>query len=352
MGLSGKVVFSSGRAADFDIWSLDLSNNRLTQLTTGNHLNDHPRWSPDGSTIAFVRAEEDGVSSIWVMDPDGKNQRQVTQGIYCRTPAWHPDGKTIIFSGNGGNREELSVCSVSLDGSGLKMLFDAPGIESSPTFTPDGESILFAAPHHDSHRFAPVGSTDIMEFRIRDGVLRAIHSHPSHDFGPVCSPDGERIAFTSHRNGKSVEEYQAVFEEYRRIVCHGTNAEGRKAMAVMKQFQEDGDIHISNREGTRLLQLTDDQAADRAICWSPCGNFIMYTSTTLDAPNTDRLLVVDSFSGEPVELTYDRAPLESEIGADKALNRNLFSKLTPDRFERLFTESSFWGAERNPDWTR
>jgi Tol biopolymer transport system component len=352
MGLKGKVVFSSGRAVDFDIWSLDLETGKLSQLTRGVHLNDHPRWSPDGALIAFTRVEEDGISSLWLMEPDGKNQRKLTHNIACQFPSWHPDGTSIIFSGNGGDRRDLSVCSVSIDGSGLKTLFDAPGIESTPRLSPDGESVIFAAARQDGGRFSPIGVTDIMEYRFSDARIRAIHSHPAHDSGPVYSPDGERIAFTSHRNGKTPEEYQEVFEQYREIVRNGNNAQARKAMQLMKAFQDDGDVYVSNRDGTHLVQLTEDHRADRAVCWSPCGNFLMFTSTELNDPNTDRLFVLNANSGEPVQFTYDREPLEREIGARQALNQGIFALLTPDVVERLFVESSFWGAERNPDWTR
>ena len=70
MGLIGKVVFSSGRATDFDIWCLDLVKGELTQLTKGRNFNDYPRWSPSGDLIAFTRADEDSIASIWVMEPD------------------------------------------------------------------------------------------------------------------------------------------------------------------------------------------------------------------------------------------------------------------------------------------
>lgn len=352
MALTGKVVFSSGSSVDFDIWSLDLATGHISQLTSGNNLNDHPRWSPDGTRIAFTRIDEDSIPSVWVMDPDGKGQSKLTENIYCRYPSWHPDGKSIIFSGNGGDRRDLNICSIALDGGGLEILLDFPGIESHPTFTPDGESILFSASQQQSSKFLPNGVSDIMEYHIRSGKLRTLHTHPAHDSGPVCSPDGERIAFTSHRNGQSPEEYQAFFDNYYEILRYGTNAQGRRAITLMKDFQEDGDIYVSNREGTELVQVTNDQLADRSVCWSPCGQYLMYTCTNLKTPNSDRIFVVDSVSGNQVELQYDRSPLEREIGADNVFNMGIFSKLTPEWFARIFVDKSFFGAERHPHWTK
>jgi len=352
MGLRGKVIFSSGRAVDFDIWALDLSTGSLSQLTRGDHFNDHPRWSPDGSLITFVRIDEDCIPSLWVMNADGSSQRRITRDVACQGPSWHPDGRRIIFTGNVGRKGEMSVCAVSIDGTGLQQLFDVSGIESTPRVSPDGECVVFSASRERTGRFSPLGVTDIMEYRFSDGHLRLIHSPPAHDSGPAYSPDGERIAFTSHRNGKSDEEYQEVFEHYCEILRFGTNERALKAMELMKQFQDDGDIYVSNRDGTHLVQLTDNGRADRSVCWSPCGNFLMFTSTELGDPNTDRLYVVNANSGEPVQFSYDRAPLERDIGALQALNQGFFAKLTPDVLERLFVESSFWGAERNPDWTR
>lgn len=352
MGLTGTVVFSSGRAVDFDIWSLDLATGKLTQLTRGEHFNDYPKWSPDGSRIAFVRVQEDAIPSLWLMDRDGGNQRRITHDVVCQAPSWHPDGSRIIFSGNVGNRSELSVCSVSCDGSDLQTIFDAPGIESTPMLSPDGECVIFAASSSTQGQYLPLGATDIMEYRFSDRTLRSIHSHLAKDSGPVYSPDGERIAFTSHRNGKSAADYEEIFRQYREILSKGTNAQARKAIQLMKTFQGDGDIYISNRDGTHLVQRTDDHRADRSLCWSPCGNFLMYTSTQLDDPHTDRLIVINANTGEPVGLSYNREPLEQEIGAQQALNRGIFAQLTPDLVERLFVESSFWGAERHPDWTR
>jgi Tol biopolymer transport system component len=350
MRLAGKVVFSSGRATDFDIWCLDLEKGELTQLTKGQHLNDYPRWSPHGDLIAFTRVAEDSIASLWIMDPDGGNQRQVTSGIYCRAPSWHPDGTTIVFSGNAQDTSELNICSVSVDGSDLHVLLSRPGIESMPTVTPDGESILFCAEGAGCGSTSPGGSTDIMEYNIAWKELRTIHSHPLRDCDPTCSPDGELIAFVSYRRGTDPEEYRKAMREYRESICHGTNAEARRALQLMKELQRGGDIYVSDRRGTLLRQVTDNGRADSTPCWSPCGNFIMYSTTDIDNPNTGRLCVVNAHTCEPVPFSYDRGPLEREIGAHQALNQSLMQKLLPDTIERLLVDSSFWGAERRPCW--
>ena len=68
MALSGRIVFSSGRAVDFDIWSLDLDSGRLTQLTKGDNWNDYPRWSPDGSKVAYISSTIGSPPALWTMD--------------------------------------------------------------------------------------------------------------------------------------------------------------------------------------------------------------------------------------------------------------------------------------------
>jgi len=54
MNLKGTVVFASGKDGDYDIFSVDLENKHVKQLTGGAYFNDCPRWSPDGKKIVFV----------------------------------------------------------------------------------------------------------------------------------------------------------------------------------------------------------------------------------------------------------------------------------------------------------
>ncbi|GEM_PF-209087 len=69
----------------------------LTQ-SSGAALNYHPRYSPDGSRIAFVSDRIGGQDNLWVMNADGSDPRPVflDRGSRIRQPAWMPDGRTIV----------------------------------------------------------------------------------------------------------------------------------------------------------------------------------------------------------------------------------------------------------------
>lgn len=81
-------------------------------------------------------------------------------------------------------------------------------------------------------------------------------------------------------------------------------------MQMIKGLQRDRDNYISDRAGKALRQITENSKADSAPCWSPCGNYIMYSTTDIENPNADRLHVVNAHTCEPVPFSYDRAPGE------------------------------------------
>jgi dipeptidyl aminopeptidase/acylaminoacyl peptidase len=57
----------------------------------------NPRWSPDGNRIAFTRLLSDNLSSVYVVNADGRNLRLVSRGGYSEHPKWSPDGRWIAF---------------------------------------------------------------------------------------------------------------------------------------------------------------------------------------------------------------------------------------------------------------
>ena len=101
--LSGFVVWSSNRSGDHNIMLMDLSNLSMRQLTSHPHTETHPRISPDGKRIAFIRSIREWQSwrsqrpwNIWVMDIEtGKEEMIVESGT---APTWSKDGETVYFN--------------------------------------------------------------------------------------------------------------------------------------------------------------------------------------------------------------------------------------------------------------
>ncbi len=140
---------------------------RLTDppLGCGDEL---PAWSPNGSTIAFVRnCGGNRFREIYLMDPDGGNQVQITHlsgypvGLseYPRAcpcvngwPSWSPDGREIVFELERTARADIAV--IRRDGTDLRLL--RAGITgvinyAEPIWSPDGRSIVFESGLHGTN---------------------------------------------------------------------------------------------------------------------------------------------------------------------------------------------------------
>ena len=91
--------------SDCGIWLGDVATGTVTQLT-GNPGCDReylPRWSPDGSRLTYWRLHEDEggnvMTAVFVIDADGTNERQLTDWEdYAGDPDWSPDGEWIVYN--------------------------------------------------------------------------------------------------------------------------------------------------------------------------------------------------------------------------------------------------------------
>lgn len=99
-----------------------------------------PAWSPDGSRIAFARGDSDN-SSIYVMNADGTNRLRLTTGTTGEgdaDPAWSPDGSRIAFT------RKNKIYVMNPDGSGMTQVSSDDAKDSEPAWSPDGRMIAFS----------------------------------------------------------------------------------------------------------------------------------------------------------------------------------------------------------------
>jgi eukaryotic-like serine/threonine-protein kinase len=105
-----RIAFASGRGVDrIAIWLANADGSGLVQLTRGpESYHGSPRWSPDGRSIAFDARGKDGRWNIKVMEASGGEARQLTSGDFTSTaPSWSQDGKSIYFASDRTGRFEV-----------------------------------------------------------------------------------------------------------------------------------------------------------------------------------------------------------------------------------------------------
>lgn len=149
-----------GRPADCGLWILELRTKKVRQLTSHPKCQDreaYPRWSPDGSTLVFLRdsyAESYAgirANAIFTMSADGGEQRQLTAWkVTAGSPDWSPDGRLIVFStyplGFHPDAKVSNIYTMRPDGTDVRQLTgyrEAEGRASHPHWLPDGSGIVY-----------------------------------------------------------------------------------------------------------------------------------------------------------------------------------------------------------------
>ena len=160
------IVFTSLRAGDLDIYTMDTEGRNLRRLTFEKGFDGGAFFSWDGAKIvyrAYHPKTADDIADygrllskgllrpqraeIFIMDADGSNKRQLTDnGAANWAPAFHPNGRQIIFSSNlhAPGTREFDLYLVNVDGTGLERIV-LGGFNSFPFFSPDGTQLVFSS---------------------------------------------------------------------------------------------------------------------------------------------------------------------------------------------------------------
>jgi Tol biopolymer transport system component/ubiquinone/menaquinone biosynthesis C-methylase UbiE len=164
--LGDKIIFTSTRTGDIELFSMKLDGSDVRQLTNIPGYDGGAFYSWDGKKIVFraSRPTEKELEpyrkllgqglvrpsrmELQVMDADGGNLRQITNnGAANFGPFWHPDNKHIIFASNmddpKGRNFDLYI--IREDGTGLRRITWNESFDGFPMFTRDGRRLIFAS---------------------------------------------------------------------------------------------------------------------------------------------------------------------------------------------------------------
>jgi TolB protein len=170
-----RIVYTSLASGDLELWTMNLDGSGKTQVTKdlgydggavfsrdGKHLvwrANHP--SDEASTARYKELLSDNLTApmkmeLFIADGDGKNVRKITDfGCASFAPTFTPDGQHIIFSSNkhACDSRKFELFMVNLDGSGLEQITDFGGFTSFPEFSPDGQRLVFVSDRNAKGRY-------------------------------------------------------------------------------------------------------------------------------------------------------------------------------------------------------
>ena len=147
---ASRIAFVSDREKhDMSLWQTTPDGTKVEPLLLTRPYSggvDWPTWSPNGSDIAFVSFSS-GVSQIHVLNLRQKQERELSNGpAGAYDPAWSPDGKFVAFVARGEQQGYLALARVS-DGSIHRLPIE--GILRSPTWSPGGDTMAFIRQNGD-----------------------------------------------------------------------------------------------------------------------------------------------------------------------------------------------------------
>ena len=245
-----------------NLWLVDTKGRQKRALTEGGFQDRSPRWSPDGSRVAFL-SDRSGSTQIHVVTLTSPAViAQVTHGdLEPLALAWSPDGKSLAFTARvppeavkapwappailplllprppapvqifvtplaGGAPERITGASLSYSG--------------EPAWMPDGRSLVCAA------------QGQLFNIRVADRAVRELTSNLLANSEPVPAPDGSKIAWIA--TDVKPQNYTV-----RRLWV--ANADGSRARILSGALDRDVMYPQWSNESRTVYFLADDRGS-------------------------------------------------------------------------------------------
>ncbi|UCG74265.1 MAG: Tol-Pal system beta propeller repeat protein TolB [Chromatiales bacterium] len=192
---SRKLAYVSFENERSEIYVQTLRSGARERVSSRAGVNGAPAWSPDGRTLALTLSRDDGNLDIYTLELDSQVLTRLTRRPSIDTEAaWSPDGRTIYFTSDRGGAPQIYRIGARGGEQPQRVTFEG-GYNARPRASPDGQQIAVVHNDRGDYRIAAVdlgrGFTQV----LTDGAL---------DESPSFAPNGETLIYATVEGGKGV----------------------------------------------------------------------------------------------------------------------------------------------------
>src|SRR5512132_3899186 len=190
-----------------DLYLMPIGGGAAERITTGPAFDMQPRFSPDGSRIAFS-SDRDGLWNIWTVDPSGKDPHQISRERkwFINSPAWSADGSYIFARHHFVKERSLGAGEIWMyhaNGSDGLQVTERNGFQKDagePALSSDGKYLYYSKDVTPGQTFEynkdPNGTIyAIVRRDLATGRERTFVRVQGGSAAPRPSPDGKSLAY-------------------------------------------------------------------------------------------------------------------------------------------------------------
>ena len=264
-----------------------------------------PRLSPDGSELLYTRSDTDWkkngrTTHIHRVATDGSGDVRLTSGEHGESsPRWSPDGDWVAFLARRGESPFQQIHRMPNRGGEATPLTQHETSVQSYAFSPDGEHIYFIAPD-------PKTAEEKRKDDLRDDFFAFDEDYKQrHLFRVSTSGNGPRDAERITRGDFSILEF--------RLSGDGSRIAHSRSLSPLLDNRDEGEVWIMDADGGNALQLTDNTVGESGAQLSPDGSQVLFVSASSAAFETyfNRNVFVVPAAGGPHRVLFEDWPYEA-----------------------------------------
>lgn len=225
--MKGKYLWSI--FPSFDIYVANPKGEIIKQLTNTPGYDAEAVVSPNGDKIVFTSTRS-GDLELWTMDIDGSNQKQVTFGLgYDGGAFFSPDGKKLVFRSSRPKTAEeikeykdflarglvaptnMEIYTCNVDGSDLQQITNLGKANWAPYFHPSGNKIIFSSNHKSERGY----DFQLYMIDIKTKEIEQITFNSMFNAFPMFSPDGKKLVFSSNRDNGGTRDTNVFIADWK-----------------------------------------------------------------------------------------------------------------------------------------